>query len=163
MQNNIHSCIQKKFQFTKPENKGYILCHQHRDFPFSSWSDVSDWPVLESIASQGILIIGKHRRLEIREKRENIYFADSCFAEIRRKSWCCGRRLYSVSWLFSSFRRILPIRRRRMFHELFCYLPPSSWLADSDAAAKGWPSGLKFIYRPETLSCFPQSSLDYCD
>lgn len=30
----------------------------HRDFPFSSWSDVSDWPVLETIANQGILIIG---------------------------------------------------------------------------------------------------------
>jgi len=30
----------------------------HRDFPYSSWSDVSDWPVLESIANQGILIIG---------------------------------------------------------------------------------------------------------
>jgi len=30
----------------------------HSDFPFSSWSDVSDWPVLETIANQGILIIG---------------------------------------------------------------------------------------------------------
>ena len=27
---------------------------------------------------------------------------------------------------------------------------------------KGFSSGLKFIYRPETLYCFPQSSLDYC-
>jgi hypothetical protein len=33
----------------------------HRDFPYSSWSDISDWPVLETIASQGNLIIGKDK------------------------------------------------------------------------------------------------------
>ena len=30
----------------------------HRDFPYDSWSDVSDWPLLESLASSGFLIIG---------------------------------------------------------------------------------------------------------
>ena len=30
----------------------------HRDFPLTSWSDLSEWPALETIASQGINIIG---------------------------------------------------------------------------------------------------------
>lgn len=30
----------------------------HRDFPMTSWSDMSDWPVLETMAAQGAAIIG---------------------------------------------------------------------------------------------------------
>ena len=30
----------------------------HLDFPLTSWSDLTDWPHLESLASQGASIIG---------------------------------------------------------------------------------------------------------
>ena len=29
-----------------------------RDFPMTSWADVSDWPPLDTLASQGFIIIG---------------------------------------------------------------------------------------------------------
>ena len=42
------------------------------------------------------------------------------------------------------------------------YLRAPDWLILT-RLPRGSSSGLKFIYRPETLSCFPKSSLDYCD
>ena len=42
------------------------------------------------------------------------------------------------------------------------YLPAPDWLILM-RLPRGSSSGLKFIYRPETLYCFPQSSLDHCD
>ena len=41
-------------------------------------------------------------------------------------------------------------------------LPPSSWLADSDAAVEGFLFRPKVIYRPETRTRFLHSSLDHC-
>ena len=47
----------------------------HRDFPYSSWSDVSDWPVLESIANQGILIIGQYSIKNLRSRRSSKFWS----------------------------------------------------------------------------------------
>ena len=35
-----------------------ISYSDHLDFPMTSWSDMSDWPVLDTMAKQGAAIIG---------------------------------------------------------------------------------------------------------
>ena len=65
------------------------------------------------------------------------------FCIVFKKLVNCGGRLYSVSWLLSSFRRILPYGRRNRVLWALLPLPLSSWLADPDAVVEGSLAGLK--------------------
>jgi hypothetical protein len=42
----------------------------HMDLPLTDWTDMTDWPVLENMASEGALIIGISLEMEVGPRDE---------------------------------------------------------------------------------------------
>jgi len=69
----------------------------HRDFPLTSWSDLSDWPPLETIANQGVNIIGVNMERQVepgdKETRDafdtfkNKFVQQNCHRDVEIRTW----------------------------------------------------------------------------
>ena len=68
-----------------------------RDFPMSSWSDVSDWPHLDTLANQGFIIIGVSLEKQVEQgNREtkaafdtfrNKFVQENCHRDVEIRTW----------------------------------------------------------------------------